>query len=555
MNTNYAFNQNIDSQYLKEDEKFYTNLIIENIDELDSEDYRSKIGIHLKEWRLWVNNQARFNYINFDALNEYKLSMKGKLGIDFDIAVKYWISEMCLQYSYDYIGDTYGNLKRFLEMSNAFSLSADDLATEFTILSQRVQYNRALAAEMFINYFPNVDSENDYKGVLKEVLRKNSSSKRDDSTRELPPTKEVYIFDRIVKDYFKNLSYQSEEFKIWFPIFLWWEFSVIIPLRPVEFAGLKKNALEGSILKLPREKNKKSKVQIIDRIPIPDYLRVALENYISQTEDSSTETLLHPKMGFTHDWANNAFYTNERHNFLISRFYREVVRDKYGYSMKLAATGSQLAIECKPEERHLYNITHPITTGDTRHFAILNLMRQGYNPLEIARLAGHTNLAIQVGYYSHLEYWVDVEVLKLTEEISRKFNKTSGAYIDAKYKMEHVLTKGLNELEYIELDFGICLDLEQNCPVDDCPDCPFWQINLETFENEHQKLNKLKTDSTTKIKQTIAALINLQKAFYEHKEEKDYEYSRDLKNLNKNLDFLLRKYTTYNINFNNARRR
>lgn len=557
MNTNYALNQ---VEQLKsnvsEDERVYIKLINRNIEDMLSDSPKSQLGLDLEVWALWLNKQIYFRHLDFKKLNKYKFSVSKIVDIDFEIAVKYWMSDMGVTTSFHYIDQLYRYFLKFLKMSKGFTLSTNDLAEAFRVESERIQFETANSICSFIDYFPEIDAEKKYKDFLKAILKKYSSFQRDDIQRDLPPTKEVYLFDWIVKDYFKKLSYSSEDFKIFFPIYLWWEFSVIIPLRPVEFCGLAKDALikEGGnyILKLPREKNRKSRVQIIDSIPIPEYLGEAIESYSIQTADSSVETLLNPLIGFTKENRSISFYSNQRHNYLISIFYSEVVCKKYDYSVDFGNVNNP--IQDGIENDNKFDITHPITTGDTRHFAMLNLMRQGYNPLEIARLAGHTVLASQDGYYSHLNYWVDVEVLKLTEEIARKFNGDYNSYIDSEFKQKHVLTNDFSDIEYIQLDYGICLDLQQNCPVDNCTDCNSWRIDFETFKNEYRKLDKLMKDKKLEINQALAVLINLQKHFFDKKHEKDYVYTRDLKEVSKNLDFILRKYTTYKFNIGNARR-
>src|SRR5699024_12777022 len=67
-------------------------------------------------------------------------------------------------------------------------------------------------------------------------------------------------------------------------------------------------------------------------------------------------------------------------------------------------------------------VNRKIRPNDTRHFAFLNLMTQGYHPVEIARLGGHNSLNSQYHYHQHVEYWVASEVMELMLNFKLKEN-------------------------------------------------------------------------------------------------------------------------------------
>lgn len=80
-------------------------------------------------------------------------------------------------------------------------------------------------------------------------------------------------------------------------------------------------------------------------------------------------------------------------DYLKKKFYEEVVENIYGQ----------------------YNIER-IRSGDTRHFAIINMCLQGFNMLSIARMAGQEDLKSQHSYFSHAEHFSQSYVYRLAQK-------------------------------------------------------------------------------------------------------------------------------------------
>lgn len=255
--------------------------------------------------------------------------------------------------------------------------------------------------------------------------------------RKLPPSNDVLTFSWVVESFFKELPKGNKHFFKYYPIYLWWTLSNLIPMRPAEFCDIDRHALSEEngrfYIRLPRLKQKKNhhKIQIIDKISIPQKLYREIEDYITMTNKFGPSiTLISDASIELKRQYDRPEYFKQRFRYnhlqlLLNEFYEEIVENIYEVAY-----------------------THRIRPGDTRHFAFLNLMRQGYHPIEIARLGGHTSVQSQYHYQQHMEYWVDVEILQLMQkfkfqqEINKDDSSTSSShhnYLDDDFVREKVL--------------------------------------------------------------------------------------------------------------------
>jgi hypothetical protein len=200
----------------------------------------------------------------------------------------------------------------------------------------------------------------------------------------------------------------------------------------------------------------------------------------------------------------NMNYIN-RSNFesLLHRFYRNVVYGEYKITVKR---------EVKP--------------NDTRHFAFCSLLMQGISPIEIARLGGHSRIESQYHYSNHTEYFIDIEVKKLTDGFKLKdgriqrstFQGHEITFEDIEDRSFQFPSKN-NKTRY-PMEIGFCTDELQRCESDECLLCKHWWIH---------------PNDLVEVKPLI------QKKILERK-QKIIEIGNFLKNLNENLttDMLLK---------------
>lgn len=159
----------------------------------------------------------------------------------------------------------------------------------------------------------------------------------------------------------------------------------------------------------------------------------------------------------------------------LKRFHDEVIVDLYGQE------------ECSR-----------VRPGDTRHFAIINMFLQGYNPLSIARMAGHDNIITQENYYNHAIHFAESHIYHLAQQkfesrtnqriTSNPFGKVRDAY-------DRGLQYSYDELKYFrEVEFGYCKDLTPEFPdncTENCLSCMQYIFKPAINEQEEGLKNLL----------------------------------------------------------------
>src|SRR5699024_1589232 len=107
-------------------------------------------------------------------------------------------------------------------------------------------------------------------------------------------SQDILKFSLVIEDYFQPGMAEQEYFKF-YPVYLWWKLTTIIPLRISEFCSIDRSGLnhrEGDyFIKLPRKKQNNRRVQVHDEIYIPNSLANNIVEYVNRTNqfgDSKT---------------------------------------------------------------------------------------------------------------------------------------------------------------------------------------------------------------------------------------------------------------------------
>lgn len=303
------------------------------------------------------------------------------------------------------------------------------------------------------------------------------------TVRNLPDFKDVLTFDWIIRDFQKKWTDTEKE--IYFPIILWWNITLIIPMRIKEFILLSRECAQVNngkyTLTVPRAKKQARKIHnidITDTLTISKRIYDLIQEYICITnENSNNEYLLsyyhYCKSQRYQKTHGNAFKNKkDKTRFeegqlytLLKNFYEEIVTKKYGLSLQY------------------------IKPLDTRHFAFCNMMFQGFNMLTIARIGGHSSLDAQMHYFNHLEYFSQSSIQHLSDQY-RKMPyvslHTEGISNDGNIKK--LFSKSfLNQLSKADLkklprmEHGYCLHNPKDCPVGDCRYCEYFFIPNDEF--------------------------------------------------------------------------
>lgn len=412
-------------------------------------------------------------FFDFPQKNITKLNLS-----KFQYTLKSWaLYQLESQYDLHSIAKKIKIVKDALTESNFFDFEKCEYFKEsfFSNLSERNKYIKASALNDYLSYteYP-IDEE--YMLYILETLQSNKNFEV--LNRTIPSSKDTLKFSLIIEDYFrKKLS--TKQYLKYYPIHLWWNLTNIIPLRISEFCLIRQDCInkidEEYFITLPRSKNLFNRKLRWDQLWIPTELAESILEYKEKTTDLGvSKTLLHyfstkssPTKQCSEEELNIFLYNNFSN--LLDTFYSEVIKDEYGFSI-IEDNESFVS----SQEKFMIRRVRP---NDTRHFAFLNLMLQGYDPPEIARLGGHKSIYSQYSYHQHLEYWVDSDLINLFLTKGHMLNDVSGSFFQ-----KVIFKKAIFNPEVTfypnshKLALGICLDPEQNCEVDEHYLCKHWRI-------------------------------------------------------------------------------
>ncbi|KRF55459.1 hypothetical protein ASG98_00040 [Bacillus sp. Soil531] len=409
------------------------------------------------------------------------------------------------------IGLLLGLLKESIHLSKHFNEnSLDNFLQEISELGFNKRSRLSLAVINFLNFINHPRKEK-FNSSLKKFIKYSYKN------RKLPPYQSVLLFDEIIQDFIYNSS-NTEKMK-YFPVILWWKLTTVLPLRPIEFCLLSYNCIkkdgERYLITVPR---KKQKYEGFCDIDIENTFETNLEifNLIREYQDNTKERKLGFKYLFTYETyasfnkearpevykRDPSFFLNSSFNVLLRHFYENIVKTRYD---------TQLLDKIKP--------------GDTRHFAICNMMLQGFNMLTIAKLAGHRRINVQQGYWNHIDYFVQSYVYVLSQ--NNKFNNqdtlTSFSSIDQFKKSQIYEELSFENLRPVE--YGYCTDLKYPFNCTECAHCDYFLFSPKDYDKGITWITEHSDTLDKKITKNISYLRNLFKNIQSKIHFKTGEYS------------------------------
>jgi integrase len=492
-------------------------------------------------WKFICKSRYKPVFVNFNDLHEQILfwNLDSNLIIT---AIKCWFLTQLPNRSVESLKKYLDYLKEFLILSHFFN---DDHIENIRLFLQyecddSKRWNLCVPTLNFLDFFEGVDSSKEYRKMVIDIKKNINIENVSGKTRKLPSAKDVLTFSFAIEKFIADIIKNTDDYFKYYPIYIWWILSNIIPMRPSKFCAIERSSLDDKnsnyFIILPRIKQKQNahKIQIIDTILIPKKIYQILKEYIELTEPyGNCITLISPKAYKTQ---NNSIYREDRFTYpdlqlLIYRFYNEIVKAKYKLDFQ-----------------------EQIRPGDTRHFAFLNLMRQGYHPVEIARMGGHTSLQAQYHYQQHMDYWVDVEIVQLmhrfniTQESQSSFFN-SFIYLDNEFINEKVLKPEPSHFT-MDLEIGYCTDPDMYCQTNKCFFCKSWKISYDEFLLKKEIIQKELQSCKSDIQKLTATMKNLFSiAVNESLSEDDVsdnsiDFNRDLHYTKNQLDVALHKLAT-----------
>lgn len=278
----------------------------------------------------------------------------------------------------------------------------------------------------FFAMLPGADDNAELESLMNamEVYRERwlSSKSNEKNQRVLADFDTYFRFDDIMKDFWRS-SLSSDERLFYYPLYLWWEITGVLPLRPREFllterncltkddAGnyslhLRRNQLKGSGRSISY---KISDDYIVETYKIPQTLGQEIERYLMLTaehEHTDLNTLFvtdpHYMKWEQRKRSDSRYLTYVNMNTILRYFYRDIITGKYGFRILQENTNRHL------EDDEIGRIH----LGDTRHIALINIMQEGGTPVIAMLLAGHDNMITASHYYSNVENFIECKTYR-----------------------------------------------------------------------------------------------------------------------------------------------
>jgi len=308
--------------------------------------------------------------------------------------------------------------------------------------------------------------------------------------RKLAQFQSYFLFNDILSDYWtKPLS--DDERLFYYPLYLWWKITAVVPLRPREFLLTQRNCLtekDGKYYLTLRRNNLKGRDKGVSHKISEDYYLTTYEvpfglaseilKYLELTKDLSStqlDTLFvtdsHYRKWKRTSGTKNRFLTYSNLNTILKYFFNEIVSQQYGYFVHHINSPKQL-------DDHEINFIH---IGDTRHIAMINLIAEGASPVTAMLLAGHDSVTTSSHYFSNLSQFIECR----SYQLYRKLTNSQTSYAISKTQHKYTVNKDYVSLDnkgrcysprFAEGDYSDCLKvISSHAELGACTSCPFYR--------------------------------------------------------------------------------
>ena len=337
--------------------------------------------------------------------------------------------------------------------------------------------------------------------------------------RPLASFDSYFLFNDIINDYWSQ-DLERDTRLFYYPLYLWWQITAIIPLRPREFILTPRNCLEdkkdGVYITLRRNKlkggNGKVSYQIDEdyikvQYKIPDKLAAIIKEYIRLTSNfapTELETLFVSDTHYKH-WGqskhkNSRYFTYINLHCVLRYFFFDVIERHYHLKVIHDRTVTHLN---EGEINYLY-------LGDTRHLALINIIAEGGTPVLAMMLAGHENIEMSAHYYSNITHLIECRTYKQYRKVLKgnvSYNISPKIMLPDKVRNCQVLEDGgrCYSSSYGKGDISDCIKaVGKNGEIGYCPECSFYsKKNRERFFDDDGRYKRKIEDDCKFLKEMI----------------------------------------------------
>ncbi|MGL6201548.1 MAG: hypothetical protein ACRC3H_21735 [Lachnospiraceae bacterium] len=310
---------------------------------------------------------------------------------------------------------------------------------------------------------------------LEESLSDHYQTRTMTKQRRLADFQAYFRFHDELEKYWRVAGEKEKLF--FFPIYLWWNLTAVLPLRPTEFLLTPRDCLEErdgeSWITIRRTRLKGGTEKVAYRIekdyerksyPIQMKLADEIRQYRKWTmglRQSEIHTLFCPEThchsGFGLSGKQEAYYTYVNLLGCLRLFYKEVLKD------------TDISV---------------IQLGDTRHIAMMNLIISGGSPVICKELAGHADIDISSHYYSNMATLVECATFEMFRR-NKQVNKVSASG-SREYDIQPVtgmvrLEDGWCRSELMrDRKVSDCLEnVNEHGEIGECHDCRFYRPDTQ----------------------------------------------------------------------------
>lgn len=393
-----------------------------------------------------------------------------------------------------------------------------------------------------------------------DLASERTEYKKGINRRSLSTFQSYFKFDELL-DTFWNDNLDDKQRTFYYPLYLWWKVTTILPLRPREFLLIPRDCFRDTqndnLMTFRRTKLKGGHEDVgysinndyeFHSYDVGPVLANEIKDYLRFTEDlqdNSLSTLFRADDHYEYFGKSkrydSRFFTYANMRYCLRRFYHDVLFNEYGYRII-----STLESETNDDETEYYSLDvndiEYINLGDTRHIAMINIVASGSTPSTAMMLAGHANIDISSHYFSNISTLVEcktyhnyknsIEPNKGNYEIG--VNNANTFSMSAKYVQLEGTGRCYSE-QFINGEFSDCLKVASNTgEIGNCEDCDFFRDgNYRIFFND----KKIYTD---KIEDDCKFLAE---QFNKYRKRKGYE--EDIKRAILKLQNSVHSYEKY----------
>ena len=380
----------------------------------------------------------------------------------------------------------------------------------------------------FLEFYPLKDTEEFIEELQLDQLsiNENTETGKDTNRRKLAEFQSYFYFDKLL-DEFWEFSASDNEKLYYYPLYLFWKITNILPLRVTEFSLIPRDCLDEDnyVFTVRRSglkgRTRKTSVQhdlendyILRHYPISNDIAEMIIDYKQRTEQYEPCRFLLSLDAF---YAASAIKYNStipvhlrqkksltktinqsRLNRCLTRFYKEILQDRL--NLKILYKEDSRYNEDKPKVSSEDEPLGPkeimkIQLGDTRHFSLINMVLSGVSPILIKDFAGHENVNQSYHYFGHIDKFVKCMSYYKFQEIRNNVINYEEVNFNREITLNNIQlhlnrkNQGFKEvdegkcfsLKFLENDITDCIEHPTTGILGDCFNCDFFVSHSKEY--------------------------------------------------------------------------